>query len=140
MRRKLLLLGKTSLLKQRISIITSLILAVLTLGNFFLKTSTIIDDLTVGQKNAENVTVADTTKTTSIMKVIGSGGSCNDKNISYCLNNHFQSSAHQGKKYSRCYYVSYNHWDNDDDGHSNEEDIDVYDEEDRENEYERENA
>lgn len=74
MRRKLLLVGKTSLLSQRISIITSLILAVLTFGNFFLKTSTIIDDLAVGRKTAENVTAADATKTTSIMTVIGCGG------------------------------------------------------------------
>lgn len=98
MRRKLLLFGKTPLFMQRISIITSLVLSVLTVGNFFLKTFTIIDDFS------------------------------------------FQNSAIRGKEYSYGYFVSDNHWDNDDGGHYEEEDIDVYDEGDRENEYDRETA
>ncbi|MCF6156488.1 MAG: hypothetical protein E3K36_14890 [Candidatus Brocadia sp.] len=89
MRQKLLLFGKTPLSMQRISIITSLVLSVVTVGNFFLKTFTIIDDFS------------------------------------------FQNSAIRGKEYSYSYFVSDNHWDNDN-VH--------YEEEDRENEYDRETA
>ncbi|MBW7897741.1 hypothetical protein B188_25840 [Candidatus Brocadiaceae bacterium B188] len=93
MRQKLLLFGRTSLLLQRILIITSLLLAVLTFGNFFLKTSTIIENQTASQENAGHILVTDTAQIISTMKVIGSGGCCDDKNISHCLNNHFGSSC-----------------------------------------------
>src|SRR5574337_1119916 len=105
MRRKLLLVGKTSLLKKRISIITSLVLAVLTVGTFFLKTSTIIDNLNVDQKSIGNATVEDTIQTISTIKVIGNdSSSCNDKSVSLCLNGHFQDNAIHGKECSFCYF------------------------------------
>lgn len=138
MRQKLLLSGKTSLFMQRISIIISLVLVVLTIGNFFLKTFTIIDDSSAGQKNAENKAVAITPCT---IKVTGNGSSgSNDKSVFRCLNSPFQNSAIQGKEYSYSYFVSDHHWDNDDGSHYDEEDIDVYNEEDRENECDRETA
>lgn len=136
MGRKLILLGKTSLLDQKISVLISLVLVVLTLGMFFLKTL-IIDALSVGQRTAINATVAEDTLTICTTKVIedNSNGS-NDESVSNFTNSH---NIH-GKEISYCYLVNDNHWSDNDDGHSDEED-DVYDDDEcRENEREREDV
>jgi len=135
MGRKLILLGKSSLLEQKISVLISLILVVLTLGGFFLKTLT-IDDLSVGQKTAVNATVTDDSLITCTTKAIedNSNGS-NDESVSNCANSH----TIHGKEISYCYLLNDNHWSDNDDGHSDEED-DVYDDECRENEREREDV
>lgn len=138
MRQKLLLFGKTSLFMQKIAIVTSLVLAVSAVGNYFLKTLTIIDDPRIGQKNSENTGIAITSCTVKVIEN-GSSGS-NDKNVSRCLNSHFQNSAIQDKEYSSSYFVSDNNCNNEDSGHYDEEDIDVYDEEDKENEFDWETA
>ncbi len=137
MGRKLILLGKTSLLEQKISVLISLVLAVLTLGVFFLKTLT-IDDLSVGQKTAINTTVADDSLITCTTKAIGGDGSIgNDESVSNCANSH----TIHGKEISYCYFVNDNHWSDNDDGHSDEEDDDVYDDDERrENNHEREDV
>ncbi|MBV6466280.1 MAG: hypothetical protein PGMFKBFP_01585 [Anaerolineales bacterium] len=125
---------------RRILIITSFILAGLTFGNIFLKTATIIDGQTAGQRNAGYIRVTAATQTASTMKVIGSAGSCDNKNIFLGINNQCQGGGLENKGSSPGYYVNYNHWDNNDDGHNDEEDVDVYDEEDKENDHDRENA
>lgn len=140
MRQKLLLFGRTSLFMRRILIITSFILAGLTFGDIFLKTATIIDGQTAGQRNAGYIRVTAATQTASTMKVIGSAGFCDNKNIFLGINNQCQDGGLENKGSSPGYYVNYNHWDNNDDGHNDEEDVDVYDEEDKENDHDRENA
>lgn len=136
MGRKLILLGKTSLLEQKISVLIPLVLVVLTLLMFFLKTLT-IEDLSVGQKTAINTKVADDSLITCTTKAIGGDGSIgNDESVSNCANSH----TIHGKEISYCYLVNDNHWSDNDDGHSDEED-DVYDDDEcRENEREREDV
>lgn len=135
MGRKLILLGKTSLLEQKISVLISLVLAVLTLGVFFLKTLT-IDDLSVGQKTAINATVTDDSLITCTTKAIGGDNIGNDESVSNCANSH----TIHGKEISYCYLLNDNHWSDNDDGHSDEEDDDAYDDECRENKHEREDV
>ncbi|HHT9144505.1 MAG: hypothetical protein Q7J76_04145 [Candidatus Brocadiaceae bacterium] len=135
MGRKLILLGKTSLLEQKISVLISLVLVVLILGMFFLKTLA-IDALSVGQRTAINTKVADDSLITCTTKAIGGDGSIgNDESVSNCANSH----TIHGKEISYCYLVNDNHWSDNDDGHSDEED-DVYDDECRENGREREDV
>ena len=135
MGRRLMLLGKTSLLEQKISVLISLVLVVLTLGMFFLKTLT-INDLNVCQKTSISVAVVDDTLISSSTKAIeGNSGSNNDESISTCANSH----TIHGKELSYCYFMNNNHWsDNDED----DDDDDVYeaDNECRENKHEREDV
>lgn len=138
MGRKLLLFGKTSLLMKKTSVLISLVLVILTFGIIFLKTLT-MDDLNVVQKIATNTTETNAGQIHYAAKVIGDSGS-NDKKIANYSNNHFQNNTIHGKELSYCYFISESHWSDNDDGHSDEEDSDVCDEEDRENEYDREDA
>lgn len=136
MGRKLILLGKTSLSEQKISVLISLVLVVLTLGIFLLKTLT-IDDLSVGWKTAINTTVADDYLITSTTKAReGDGSVGNDESVSNCANSH----TIYGKELSYCYFMNDNHWSDNDDGHYDEDDDDVYDDECRENKHVREDV